>query len=300
MKLSQILLSTFNGERFLQDLLDSLMCQDYQPVKILVRDDGSRDRTLSVLEEYATRYRSIEVHRGKNLGAARSFFKLLEMSSQEAEYFAFCDQDDVWLKNKVSRAIAHLSELDPTVPGMYCSRLLVTDEGLKVIARSPFPERGSSFENALVENIATGCTMVLNRAAKDLLLYKRPSFLFMHDWWTYLVVSALGKVCYDRRATVLYRQHSSNVLGVKNGKASARIRRFLRGNTKRFFSQQAEEFQNLYEHLLSEERRLVLDRFIDSRRTLKSRLFYAVTSDVHRQSFIDEILLRLLIAMNRI
>lgn len=302
-KKAQILLSTFNGEKFLSELMDSLLNQSYPNIEILMRDDGSSDDTLAILDKYANHYPSVKVICGKNLGVIQSFFELLRLSSLEAEYIAFCDQDDVWEKDKISRAVRFLEQYSTDVPLLYCSRVTLVDENLSIIGRSQIPKRGPSFENALVQNIATGCTIVINRISRELLMKEIPKIVRMHDWWMYLVVSAFGNVVYDVEPRILYRQHSSNVIGYKKSAIArwlARIQRFLKSGRLCLVTEQANEFRRIYGSLLPEEKKVVLDRFIDGRKSLVGRLQYALSGDAYRQSMVDDIILRLLIIINRV
>jgi len=301
----QVLLSTYNGERYLRPLLESLLSQEYRNIEILIRDDGSSDGTVRLLEEYALRCKKVKLIKGENLGVIRSFFELLRLSSPDVDYLAFCDQDDVWEKDKINRAVDFLNLLPEELPLMYCSRVFITDEQLNVAGISRIPRRGPSFGNALVENIAPGCTMVINKVARDLILLETPNFenIRMHDWWIYLVISAFGKVFYDEKPTVLYRQHAANVVGIKIGLAAqwqARFRRFRKYGRLHLLTEQAKEFRRIYGHLLSEEKKRVLDRFLNDRMSFTSRMKYALTCEVYRQSLIDDLILRALILLNRV
>lgn len=302
LKKVQVLLSTFNGERFINELMDSLLSQDYPDIEILVRDDGSSDGTLTLLEEYASRYSNIEVVHGRNLGVVQSFFELLKLSSPEAGYIAFCDQDDIWEKDKISRAVEFLEQSPLSTPSLYCSRVTLVDEELNIIGRSQIPRRGPSFENALVQNIATGCTIVINKASRKLLMEGIPKITRMHDWWMYLTVSALGKVIYDPEPRILYRQHSSNVVGYKSGIARwvARVQRFLKSGHMWLVTKQAKEFKRIYGSSIPEEKKDILNRFIDGRKSLTDRLRYAFGGEVYRQSMIDNLILKLLIVLGRV
>jgi len=129
----QILLSTYNGVKYLKPLMESLLAQDHHHVEILVRDDGSNDGTLDLLDEYAAAHTNIKVVSGVNLGFAHSFFKLLEISSSNADYLALCDQDDVWQKDKVSRAVEILSRYSQDAPLLYGSKLTIVSENMKIL-----------------------------------------------------------------------------------------------------------------------------------------------------------------------
>jgi len=299
----QVLLSTYNGEKYLEEQLNSLLAQDYPNVEILIRDDGSSDDTLAILEKYAGHYPNVKVIYGKNLGVIQSFFELLRLSLPEAEYIAFCDQDDVWEKDKISRAVRFLEQYSADVPLLYCSRVTLVDENLSIIRRSQIPKRGPSFENALVQDIATGCTIVINRISRELLMKEIPKIALMHDWWMYLVVSAFGNVVYDVEPRILYRQHSSNVTGYKKNTIArwlAIIQIFLKRGRLCLVTEQANEFRRIYGSLLPEEKKVVLDRFIDERKSLVGRLRYALSGEVYHQSMVSDIILRLLIIINRV
>ncbi|MEQ1667693.1 MAG: glycosyltransferase, partial [Sulfuriferula sp.] len=181
-----ILLSTYNGSKFLQQQLDTLYQQTYSNISILVRDDGSSDTTRSILEGAQLKGRVDVLAQHNNLGPALSFFELLRQAAlTETGYVAFCDQDDFWQPEKIAQAVAALSGVAANRPAMYCSRVELVDEHLNHIGFGDVP-RKLGFGNALVENVATGCTIVLNRQAIDLLCESLPSNPQMHDWWCYL------------------------------------------------------------------------------------------------------------------
>ncbi|MHB1256383.1 MAG: glycosyltransferase family 2 protein [Dethiobacteraceae bacterium] len=298
----QVLLSTFNGQKFLEELLDSILNQDYPELGVLIRDDGSTDETVRILDKYSG-LENVQILHGNNLGAVGSFFALLEDSSPGFEYIAFCDQDDLWLKDKVSRAIGILEKCDENMPLMYCSRVTLTDENLRKLGFSQIPRREPAFANALVQNVATGCTIIINNAARQLLLKELPSAILIHDWWIYLVVSAFGKVIYDEESKILYRQHSLNMIGEKSGllaKWVKRIVRFLKQGRIPFVTTQAKEFHRIFGDYLPADKKLILDRFINERSTFMGRLRYAFKSDTYRQAKLDDLIFRILIILNRI
>ena len=300
----QVLLSTFNGARYLQPLLDSVLAQDVGGLSVLVRDDGSADETVALLDACAATHPGVRVLRGENIGFARSFMRLLEASSSAAQYIAFCDQDDVWQPGKLARAVNGLSHCPPEVPALYCSRLTVVDERLNPLGRSPIPKKELSFRNALVENRLAGCTMLMNQAARRILLRAIPENLVAHDWWTYLIVSAFGTVRFDRESRVLYRQHTSNVIGIRLGSVRRlhfKIRRYWRIGAAQPVVGQAEELNRLYGGSLSDEHRRILGRFLrSSRQRFWGRCRYACFCEVYRQSVFDNLVLKALISLKRL
>lgn len=296
-----VLLSAFNGSAYLSEQLDSLVCQTYRQLTIHVRDDGSTDGTGPILERYAAKYPNIHLHSGERLGISASFFCLLQGSGEDSEYFAFCDQDDVWYADKIERAVSKLSAVQPGVPALYTSELEFVNEELAHLGYSRLPRRELLFQNALVENCATGCTVVLNRAARDMIVNRLPGNHVMHDWWCYLVVAAFGVVIYDGSATLKYRLHGGNDTGAAvsfSDNMARRARRFWANRCDAFrIHAQAQEFASIYADRLSHDRRQRLARFLASKRSLTARIRYALNPGVYRQSRLDNVLLRALIVL---
>jgi glycosyltransferase involved in cell wall biosynthesis len=223
-----VLLATRNGERFLDEQIASLQAQDVGHVDIYASDDGSTDRTLMLLEAWASRWGKgkFAVSTGPQKGFSENFRTLATAPGLEADYVAFCDQDDIWEAGKLSAAITALSVGAPDQPSVYFSRTLLVDEAGREIGKSHLFAHPPSFRNALVQSIGGGNTMVFNRSGFALYAQsaRRGPFLF-HDWWGYLIVSgAGGGVHYDPVPHVRYRQHGGNELGGEMGLA-IRLRR---------------------------------------------------------------------------
>lgn len=293
-----VLLSTYNGARFLDAQLDSIAGQTAVELLIHARDDGSTDGTPDLLRARADRWPDLaRLTTGENLGPARSFLKLLRTAPAEAEYFAFCDQDDVWLPDKLARAVAAIEE--SSGPALYCSNVMLVDEALAPLC--PAPESSDTrFAHLMFENIAFGCTVVLNRAARDLIGAHDPGgAAVMHDWWCALVVAAFGRVHYDPRPGVLYRQHGGNVVGQQGPalQAAREAARFLRG-TEGFYRihAQAGALLRLYGSQLPAHHRAVVERMVSSKKSLRCRLSYALTGPVVRRRRLDAAIVRGLIA----
>jgi glycosyltransferase involved in cell wall biosynthesis len=298
-----VVLSSFNGEKFISEQLDSVLTQDVADLKMIIRDDGSSDSTCRILNEYTSKYENISVVFGKNIGVVASFFELLDLVSEGVDYVAFCDQDDVWDKDKLKRSIAALRQLK--IPGMYCSSLRVVDENLNYYDTSNPVSREPSLENALVQNIATGCTVTLNNSALSLILKPRLNFekITMHDAWVYLVVSTFGVVIYDENPTMSYRQHGSNVIGHSSGlsKNISRIKRHIIGPASHRFSLQAEEFLKAYREEIDYESMELIQEFLDCcSGNFFKRLRYSLCTPLKRQSKMDNFLFRVLILFGRI
>jgi glycosyltransferase involved in cell wall biosynthesis len=298
-----ILLSTYNGEQYLSDLLMSLQRQTYLQSVISARDDGSTDGTLRLLSKWKQNHSNIRIARGARLGAANSFFQLLKHADSDCEYFAFCDQDDVWFPDKIENAVSTLILAEDGQPLLYCSRIEYVDSSLRHLGFSRPPTQ-INFSNALVDNIAAGCTIVLNRSARDLLAVKIPKHALMHDAWCYLVVSAFGQVLYDARPSIQYRQHQSNALGGTTRKIQLlrrRLKRWANGKTQNMgFLAQAREFHQCFAQTLANDNLRILESFLTSNEHFFKRLSYAVRMRVRRQTWADTAILRALILLRRI
>ena len=210
-----ILLCTYNGAPYLGEQLESIERQTHAAWGLAISDDGSTDDTLDVAQGFMNEHPDrVSIVKGQGMGFAKNFLNLVARPPFKAEYWAFCDQDDIWEADKLARALEDLAAVSPEVPALYCSRTLLIDSGGERLGFSPVFTLAPSFQNALVQNIASGNTMVFNEAARRLLAEANEDTVAFHDWLLYLVVTGCGgKVFYDRYPTVRYRQHGNNVLG---------------------------------------------------------------------------------------
>lgn len=293
-----VLLSTFNGEQFLREQLDSLLDQQGVAASIIVRDDGSSDGTRQILQFYSDRNGNFHVHLGKNLGVVASFFELMRLAAaSDATHFALCDQDDVWLPQKLSEALRNIG-LESSVPQLYCSAVRYVDESLRDLGSSR-TDQLPSFGNALVENIATGCTVVFNRALLDVVNSVPPQRALMHDWWLYMVASAFGSVAFDPQSWILYRQHGRNVIGGSASIARMMLVRLRRMTVRRegIFrcSDQAKEFLRAFGERCRASDRQLLEEMLAVRGSVLGRIRFAFAGKVRRNRWLDNELLRLLV-----
>jgi glycosyltransferase involved in cell wall biosynthesis len=221
----QILLATHNGEKYLRPLLDSLLAQTVQDFQVLVSDDASSDRTTDILQEYSTRFTGkFRMLSSQARGSAQRNFEYLA-NNAHADYIMFCDQDDVWLPRKIELSLAAIRgaehRLGPSVPILVHSDLKVVDENLNVLSGSFFEYQHLnhyriSFANLLMQNIVTGCTVIINSALLEIFNSRKlPEKIIMHDWWLALIASAFGRIYFIETPTILYRQHGNNALGAK-------------------------------------------------------------------------------------
>ncbi len=218
-----ILISTYNGEKYLKEQIDSLYNQTCKEFQIIVRDDGSTDNTIEILKRY-----DIEIiDSDDNLGAKESFAKLLEfaLGNNDSNYFMFCDQDDVWENNKIEKTLKKMKMMEErysNTPILIHTNLSVVDEKLNLINNSFWNyeyinPKLNSLNRLLLRNTVTGCTIMINKKLAQFSL-PIPQNTIMHDWWIGLVASKFGKIAYLDEPTIKYRQHENNAIGAKKQK----------------------------------------------------------------------------------
>ena len=236
-----VLLATYNGGKYIWEQLESLFQQSCKQFHLYVRDDGSSDDTMKIVEQFHGMFPdrvTILKDSQKHRGAAKSFMYLLE--NVDSEYYMFCDQDDIWLPEKIEKTFARMKEVEGTAPVLVATDLRVVDEQLSPIKES-FNEdlKIDVFrkhpELICVRHVVTGCTMMFNRAAKLAALPMSPRAT-MHDEWVALCVHFKGGVISILDdATILYRQHTSNTLGAEQARKGFFARAIARAGQKQFF-----------------------------------------------------------------
>jgi glycosyltransferase involved in cell wall biosynthesis len=266
-----ILLALRNGARYLRDQLESFAAQEGVDWRLVVADDGSTDSGPRIVAEFAASHAGTQIamHPGPRAGLAANFLHLLNLAGPDVPHAALSDQDDVWLPEKLARATAQLGECAPGRPAIFCSRTVICDADLAPLGLSPRFTRPPSFRNALIQNIAGGNTMVLNRAALDLAqaASAEAGQVVVHDWWLYqLVTGAGGTVIYDDAPTLLYRQHGGNQIGA-NTSFQARLRRarMVAGGILRRWNDTNIAALRASAHRLTPENRALLEGFAESR-----------------------------------
>jgi glycosyltransferase involved in cell wall biosynthesis len=228
-----ILLATHNGARFIDEQLASIAAQSHRNWSLWVGDDESTDATIDRIMAFRRAHpdRTMHLRRGPGRGVTANFLSLICNQKVTADYIAFCDQDDVWLPGKLARALDMIGTCEG--PALYGARTILTDARLRVTGLSPDFREPPCFGNALVQNMAGGNTMVMNAAARDLIMRAGLQIApVCHDWWAYQIVTgAGGRFIFDRRPALLYRQHGGNLIGANSGTAArlSRLRALWRG-----------------------------------------------------------------------
>jgi glycosyltransferase involved in cell wall biosynthesis len=236
-----ILLCTYNGARFLAEQLDSLQAQTHQNWMVIASDDGSTDQTLEILYQYQDKwpFGKLIIRGGPQKGFCQNFLSLACDPEIKANYYAFCDQDDVWLPEKLKIAVCNIVAKQEyrgeKSPYLYCGRTAYVSYDQKPLGFSPLFAFPPSFRNALIQSIAGGNTMVFNQKVKDMLERVGLVNVASHDWWVYQLTSAAdGVVYYDKAPQILYRQHAEALIG-GNSTVLAKIKRLNLLLEGRFF-----------------------------------------------------------------
>lgn len=293
-----VLMSTYNGSKYLREQLDSILNQRGVKVNILVRDDGSTDDTLKILKEYELKGK-LGWYSGKNLLPARSFMDLI-YKAPECDFYAFCDQDDIWLEDKLKIAITRLNKMDLACPLLYYGEPRIVDDNLKKLERNIKCYGIVKFEESLICSNAAGCTMVFNRALLSFLKREKVKKIIMHDAWVHKVCLAVrGKVIYDDDVHVLYRQHFNNVIGIETNLFLKIIKRIKRAKRRR--GEKMETIKTLYDcyssEMIQNHKRICL-QIINYKKSFINKLLLLFNINIKQKSFLQSVLFRLEILFN--
>lgn len=291
-----VLLSTYNGEKYIREQLDSILNQTYKDISIIIRDDGSTDSTIDILKEYALNNQNIELYLGKNIGFLKGFYKLLEKAGK-CDYYSYADQDDFWESTKIEKIIRKMRVLDESKPNMGFSYADYYDENLNYITAGP-RIKNCSFRNSLVECCSQGMTMIINKTARDIIIKNKSENGFFHDQWTYMICSSMGEVTFVEEPLVRYRRLEESVTAEGKGWIEVMKWRFKKllfeGGFKKFKTQIL-DFKKLFykSPYLSKENKRLLRLF-----TRYYNPIYAIIKFLYpkrfRRKFTDEILVRIL------
>ncbi len=304
-----ILLATWNGAGFLAEQLQSFRTQTHAGWQLLVSDDGSSDGTIALLEDFAARVpQRVEILRGPGKSFWQNFVALVRSTRLDAEFdaelIAYSDQDDVWKDEKLGKAVAWFSAVPRGKPALYFTRTELIEQDGTPIGLSPLFTRAPRFENAMVQNIGGGNTMVFNRAALAVLrTTPADAAIVSHDWWTYQVIAGVGGIAhYDAWPSLKYRQHPQNIVGANAGPRArlVRLRAFARGRVKSWNDVNTATLFRL-RGMLTPRNARVLELFMQARRApLPSRIPLLWRSGVYRQSPLESLGLFIAVLFGRL
>lgn len=293
MKTVCVLMSVFNGEKYLKEQIESILSQENVYVILLARDDGSTDSSIDILNEYRDRIHILE---GENVGIIKSFSLLVEEGLNiKCDYYAFSDQDDVWKQSKLINAVEKLNQLSNALPSLYFSNLEYTDENLESMGYVYNTKPDITKRSSLVWNYAYGCTEVFNRKTAELFCKGLGKRIWMHDFWIYLIGVHLGNYYYDETAYILYRQHGSNSVGY-NLPLLKKIRNKLKSLKKLNETPRvdmAEDFLSTYVSLLGGSNKKIIRDFIQSKYCIRMRLSALFSKEYYIFNVTGNIILRI-------
>lgn len=228
-----VIMSTYNGEKYIEEQIESIINQqgiEKAQLIIYVRDDGSQDHTVAFLEEYRKKKNiSIVINKGENVGAAKSFMKALQ-NCPCADYYAFCDQDDVWKKDKLISAIKSINHYDRNEPVLWASNYSVVDDKRRILCKSPIYEPCRDDLKVLYYNNVPGCLMVFNSSLMQQIRKLSIENVRMHDIVTLNIAIITGKVIFNNESFVEYRQHGNNVIGY--GHKKVKLKKWIKDKVK--------------------------------------------------------------------
>ena len=289
-----VILSTYNGEKFLNEQIDSILNQTYTGFDLIIRDDGSKDNSLNIVKEYMKSNLNIQVFAGENVGFIKSFYTLLELADGY-DYYSFADQDDYWEKEKLESLIKELEQIDKDKPGLVYSDSDYYDENMNFIKKG-HTNRKASFENSLVECVSQGMTMIINKKTRDLVLNNKSNNSIFHDQWCYMICAGLGEIRYVNKPLVRYRRLNNSVTAEGRGIITVfkwRIKKLLIGKELKKFKTQILDFKNFFYENLEEKNKKIMNLFTEKYNFINAlkKCFYLKR---FRRKLLDEIMLRIL------
>jgi glycosyltransferase involved in cell wall biosynthesis len=285
-----VLMSTYNGEKFLRKQLDSLFNQTYKNFDLIVRDDGSTDNTLNILREY-----NINYIKGSNIGVIKSFLYLIEFALKyDYKYFLLCDQDDIWFSDKLEQQLNYISIISEDVPILIHSDMQIIDEKDKIINNSFFKFSNLDYNKKtlnylLLQNNVTGNSIFFNRKLAELIKYHKN--ILMHDWWIALIASAFGKIFFINEPLLQYRKHSKNVIGAQKFYSINKVKKIFNYSLDKLFLQ-AYAFKELYYNQLSLEKKDIIDNFINlKKQSFIEKRVSLIKNKFFKQDFVRSVFL---------
>ncbi|MGL4207874.1 MAG: glycosyltransferase, partial [Candidatus Adiutrix sp.] len=289
-----------------KEQLLSIESQTYQAWRLWVSDDGSTDETLDILHEFKKKWgeEKLQILHGPQQGFVANFLFLTNNQNVQADYYAWSDQDDIWLHHKLSRALSLLPPPEVLNPSLYCGRTILVDAENTHYGVSPLMAISPCFANALVQCLASGNTMIFNKTARDLIAKGSGTKIISHDWWSYQVVSGCGgQVIYDAEPTLRYRQHHSNRIGSNMGLSakSLRLKKMLKGDFKQWNDEHAKALFTVVNELTLENKQLLeaFNRMRAFKNPLK-RLYALKQTGLYRQTKKEQLALYLAAGIGRL
>ena len=294
MKKVLVLLSTYNGEKYLVEQVESIIRQVGVTVSILIRDDGSKDNTRKVVMDLASVYNNIEYIFERNIGYEKSFMELVYRSG-EFDFYAFADQDDVWLENKLQRAIEKLENVNGI--GLYYSMMTQVNNDLEVLKEQQTFKYPIDKPEVLFQNFVQGSTIVFNKATCDLIKEYKLKDKIAHDIWIPCVITYFGKVVFDEESYILYRKHDQAVTAIKEKYWRRLLNRISKGE---IVPNLAKCLFEGYVDKLNEEDRAFVEYVATYRKSFTKRMRLVFSNSVRKKTFKGTLLLKLSFLFGRV
>lgn len=292
-KMVNVLISTFNGERFIEQQIESILTQSYENYHIYVRDDGSDDMTIQKVERYL-KTGKVTLYKGKNIGFAQSFLELLQISDF-GDYWAFCDQDDVWHKDKLKWSVDWMERQNSIKPCLFHSAFENVDIDLQHISFYKPISSKYDFRRALTECRYFGFSMVINSALRSLMLKGNAQNIVSHDWWAQLIAVKFGVCEFDSRVASKHRRHMDSIT-LDNGKKKIHwLEKSLKDGNR--IANNAEEFERIFEGDLTSLDKKILRFF--THKTIGGNITRAFYLKRWRPTLISEVILRSLMLIGK-
>lgn len=290
-----VLMSTYNGEKYLREQLDSILWQEGVALDILIRDDGSTDKTVEILEEYSKKYSNIIYYVGKNLKSAWSFMELLYLC-KKYDFYAFADQDDVWKKEKLKEGI---EKLEGNIH-LYGGKKIIVDRDLNILSQEDDVPKKLTLGSVMTECKISGCTMIFDDYLREKILEYKPQNISMHDSWVLKVAKCIGEIYYDNNTYIYYRQHDNNVVGARKS-FFIRVIRYLRNfkvnRKKNLLKEMGKEIYDGYGKYLKEEERKMLYHLANLDIKYSYRIKIVKKDFLFKDSRIERFILKLFILL---
>lgn len=294
-----VIMSAYNAEKYILEQISSILNQRNVNVRLWIRNDGSKDNTLKIIRDGFGNDQRVVVTSGSNLGAAESFFQAIFDCNFDCDFYGFSDADDVWIEDKLAISVDSIKFRSLSIPMAVATQMKVVDENLKIIGLTKPPRIGLKFNNAVVQTVASGASLLMNKSAFRLLRSYKPKNIVMHDAWVYLLITAFGEFLFIEQPTILYRQHGQNVFGTSHGFRKRVENRLKRIKYRSPYRGQAAEFLSVFGDQLESESRGIIERYVNYDKTFVSRLWFAIWPSVQMQNWKSDIFQRFLVLLGK-
>lgn len=293
-----VLLSAYNGNDYIEQQIESIYGQTYDQFELFIRDDGSNIDFLEKLRKLRDKF-GFHLNEGKNIGFVCSFMNMLEYV-EDADLYAFADQDDIWCEDKLEKAVNwHDNRGDVNVPCLFHSAYDIIDsERKRIIDNFYYPEEGYDFRRSITENHYSGFSMVINRPLRQMMLKGNPALIGYHDWWAAMIIKAFGVAYSDKHVTALHRAHGDNVTTFNLRTRVRWLKQTISEDSD--IHRRCAEFKRCFGNELSDKDKAVLDMFCNEGYNFFDSLKKAFSSKRWRPQLTSEIVIRLLMLLGRI